>query len=58
MDESLVENQDRHVQVRFSLPKDVHKKVRSHQRKLSALQDSDVTMEQALIDFVRKAKVK
>lgn len=58
MAESLVENQEQLVEVRYSLPKDVHKKIRSHQRKLSAAQDTDATMEQALIDFIRKAKVK
>lgn len=46
------------IEVRYSFPKDVHKKIRSHKRKLSAEKDDDVSMEEALIDFVRKAKLK
>lgn len=58
MAESLVETPKKIVQVRFSLPDDVHNKIRSHKRKLGALRDYDVTMEEALIDFIRKAKIK
>lgn len=52
-----VETKEESVEVRFSFPPDVHKKVKSHQRKLSATMDQDATMEQAVIDFIRKAKL-
>jgi len=55
---TVEEKQDELVQVRFSWPKDVHKKIRSHQRKLSAHRDDDITMEAALVDFIRKAVIK
>lgn len=45
------------IQVRYEFPKDVHKKIRSHKRTLSAEADRDVDMEEALIDFIRKAKI-
>lgn len=48
---------DTHIEVRFSFPVDVHKKIKSHQRKLSATKDLDTTMEQALIDFIRNAEL-
>jgi hypothetical protein len=49
--------EEQSVNVRFTWPSDVHKKIKSHQRKISANMDQDATMEQAVIDFVRKAKV-
>ena len=44
------------VHVRFELPEDCHKIIRTHQRKLSAQKDQDATMEEALIDFIRTKK--
>jgi hypothetical protein len=45
------------IQVRYGLPKDVHDKIKSHKRILAAKTDRDVDMEEALIDFVRKAQL-
>lgn len=54
----LIDTKAEKIETRFSLPLDVHKKIISHKRKLSAVKDSDVTLEEALIDFIRNARIR
>lgn len=49
--------EEKATSVRFEFPADVKKKIKTHQRKVSAATDTDATFEQAVIDFIRKAKL-
>lgn len=40
------------VNIRYTIPKKAHKKIRSHMRRLIAQYDKDITMEEALIDIL------
>lgn len=54
MSNSLTE--EKLIEVRYTFPEDVHKKIKSHKRKLSVVKDADVSMEVALIDYIRNSK--
>lgn len=46
------------TEVRFRWPEDVHAIIRSHRRKLAAKKDSDVSFEEACIDYIRSTAPK
>lgn len=48
---------DKPTHMRFVAPPDVTRKIKSHQRKMSAVVDFDVLQEDAIVDFIRKAKI-
>jgi hypothetical protein len=46
------------IETRFTLPKDVHGKIKTRQRRLGLKEDRDVTLTEALIDLIRNPKLK
>lgn len=55
-DKSTLQEIEDLTQVRYGLPPDCMKKIKSRKRKLSAVKDADVSMNDALIDLIRRPK--
>jgi len=46
------------VPVRYDLPEETHNKLKKYRREMSLQLDHDITMQDAIIDLINKAKLK